>query len=97
MSREGIEKAAKSMAYDNGAINRTRTEEEAMGEASKAVEGLGVDSKELDELDAWLLSLSEGDLSVMCAGTDDEIHLIMKREAAPDCTDRVLNAIFEAL
>lgn len=91
MDFPGIAKAALEIAYDNGGINRYRTEKKMLGELDKF---LSTQPGELlPAIDAWLSSLSSDDLELVCAGEQSEAAKVLAE--APPFTDQLLNDYFE--
>ena len=91
MDFPGIAKAALLIAYDNGGINRHRTEREARDDLEKFL--ASQPNEILPAIDAWLLSLPADSLELVCAGDQNEADKIMI--SAPLFTDKLLNDYFE--
>ncbi len=99
----GITKAALSLAYDNGGINRERSEEDCLRELGEYLgeHWLRADHAGLRTLlfcsligmDRWLSTLSDEELGTACNGEEREAHEVLSR--APLGTDELLNGIFE--
>jgi hypothetical protein len=87
---EYLEKAAESIALDNGAINRF--EERAvivpkMIEAAKTAHS----QAELEETETFLGGLSQEDLDVVCCGE------IQDDDSVPDTVNSVLETMFNSM
>lgn len=87
-----IRRAIKSIAYDNGAVNRTQTIDELLGVVEPLVSN-AFTPEVLASVDAFLADLSEEELETICNGEESEVELL----AAPEGTDEVLNFIFDNL
>jgi hypothetical protein len=90
MSFPGITKAALEIAYDNGGINRDRSEKKMLGELERWLAKQPAEI--LPDIDAWLSSLSKDDLITVCAGEESEQQAILQN--APPFTDKLLNDYF---
>ncbi|QFT69586.1 hypothetical protein FIU93_22565 [Labrenzia sp. THAF35] len=86
----GIEKACVEIAYDNGGINRMRSEKKMRQECRAFLER--ADNGYLTEIDAWLAAQSVEDLRIIAGGEETEIADLMK--AAPPFTNALLNQYF---
>ena len=95
-----LRKAALIIAYDNGIINRQEPEAEFLENAMGALCADGVPTSEIAELEAFLATLTEEELSTVCVGFDDEVDAIEARcpnssvEPSAKLT-RLLNDIME--
>jgi hypothetical protein len=99
----GITKAALSIAYDNGGINRFRSEADCLHELAEYIdrEWLSADHTglrtilwaNLINMDRWIDELSDEQLETVCNGEETEVKAAMI--AAPYGTDELLNGIFE--
>ncbi len=99
----GLTKAALEIAYDNGGINRGRTEADAgkelidfLAKRYNAISHTGVRisvALQWAEIDRWLNAQTPEDLLCICAGDDEEQERLLKD--APAGTDELLNDIFE--
>jgi hypothetical protein len=94
MTYAGIERAALEISYDNGGINRFRTEADLRGELDAYLATSG-QTFDLAAIDAWLLALSEDEIEIVCAGEQTEALALLASRHAPAGTDELLNNIFE--
>lgn len=81
-----ITKAAKEIAYDNGAINRTTTEEKVLQRMLGSVVSF-YSPADLEIVESFLGSLSEADLETLCVGEHGVIP-------APQLVHDVLEMMF---
>jgi hypothetical protein len=99
----GIRRAALEMAYDNGAINRERSEEdflkrleEWLSNSCATIDHSGLRTSfiiSLNEIDAWLVGISDEAMLIICSGEEVDAKTALFK--APQGTDALLNAIFE--
>jgi hypothetical protein len=87
----GIRRAALEIAYDNGGINRARSERRMLGEFERWIARQPVEI--LPSIDAWLGGLSNKDMVTVCAGEESEQAAILR--SAPPFTDKLLNDYFD--
>lgn len=87
--REGIMKAAKLIAYDNGMINRIETE----GVFIARVKSMLDKHTGWVEINEWLLKQSDDDLNTICCGEHNDMLALM--QAAPAGTEQLLEDIFD--
>lgn len=92
ITHDGITKAALEIAYDNGGINRYRTEEDALIELNTFLVAHG-HKYDLTAIDKWLVSLDEDHLAACCH--EEEETMLKALEGAPSGTHDLLNEIFE--
>jgi hypothetical protein len=90
-SYPGIAKAFLEMCYDNGGINRFRTEKEARRDLRKFIEKNGDGIGDLAAIDAWLGSLTPDDLQTVCGEESEQIAVC---ESSPAFTHTLLDALF---
>lgn len=84
--RQHIIKAAKHIAYDNGAVNRTTTEEEVI---ERMLDSLSVYTpEELDDAENTLAHLSDQDLVELCTGEQGAV-------LTTELVEAVLETMFE--
>ncbi len=88
-----IEKAALEIAYDNGSINRGRSENDALAELHRFLDRSGYATDQLSNIDDWLGNLSDDDLQTVCAGEEQEADAILR--GSPIFTLTLLTDIFE--
>ena len=88
-----IEKAALEIAYDNGGINRDRSEAQQKRDLRSFLLECGLEREHLRDIDTWLGTLSKNDLQTVCAGEYNESQTILAN--APMFTDHLLNEIFD--
>lgn len=91
----GITKAALEISYDNGGINRYRTEATMKQSLARFLDRCGRDLSQLSAIDQWLHGLSENDLQTVCSGEEIEQKELLRDRDAPPFTDQLLNEIFE--
>jgi len=80
LSYPGIEFATKEMAYDNGCINRDRSEEDlirGLYNWLRDVDPETFNATTLQMIDVWLSSLAEKDMHLLCAGEEGEQHDVL--------------------
>lgn len=87
------------MSYDNGGINRGRTEQDAI-EASQEVlfDGDQWSDDELTRFDKWIATLTTEQVSTLVGGEESEMEaLISGGLFSPDHRrlDRLLNELFD--
>lgn len=86
-----ITKAALEISYDNGGINRERSEADLVRDLGKFLAPMDEDM--LANIDGWLGNLSKEDLNTVCAGERTEQRDLLA--AAPPFTGSLLNDIFD--
>lgn len=89
---ENIRKACLLISYSNGGVNRYRTETKVLREMQQFIDTRPYNS-ELKVIDAWLGTLTEGQLEIVCDGEQSEMDAIMK--GAPAFTETLLHDYFE--
>ena len=87
-----IDKATLEMTYDNGGVNRDRTEADVLLALDRCLHRHAVDY-DLHAINYWIESLSTEDLVTVVAGEQDDQDRLL--EDAPEGTSEVLLAIFE--
>lgn len=90
---QGITRALLEIEYDNGGINRDRTENDALLESEEVL--ASCDDADLAEIDSWLASLNPEELQLVCCGEQSEAEEFMTRRAAPTKTNGLLNDLFK--
>lgn len=88
----GIAKAALEISYDNGGINRDRTEAMMLRKLGRVLETLPY-SEHLPAIDRFLGKLNEEDLNTICAGEHTDQQAIVA--LGPPFTDTLLTDVFE--
>jgi hypothetical protein len=88
----GIEKAATEISYDNGGINRDRSEEAMLRHLRRYLSTIPY-YDELSAIDNWLGALNADDLDTVCAGEQTEMEDLLAN--APPFTGQLLIDIFE--
>lgn len=86
----GIKRAALEIAYDNGGINRHRSESAMLQELERFL--ARQPSELLPDIDRWLLALSDSDLETVCCGEERDQLSIVK--SAPPFTHQLLDDYF---
>lgn len=86
-----IRNACLYIARDNGGVNRHRPEAQVRGEIDRFLAQRGY-SDHFSEIDAWLGSLSEGELETVCAGEETERLDVMR--SSPPFTETLLDEYF---
>lgn len=89
-----IAKATLEMAYDNGGLNRDRTEAGLMKDLDELLGAEGMDTKDLAAIDRWLATLSKDELKTLCAGEENDQKKLARDKQAPEKMDSLLNDIF---
>jgi hypothetical protein len=89
----GIALAALEISYDNGGINRDRSEADMFRDLDRCLDTAGMDPGHLHEIDAWLGSLVDDDLGTVCSGEETEMLALLK--GGPPFTQQLLNDIFK--
>lgn len=87
-----IERAAITIAYANGCINRDTPEEKVWLRVERFLGSGEYANDTLSHINEWLGGLSEHDLGVICDGEQDEMQKILR--GAPRLTAALLEAIF---
>jgi hypothetical protein len=87
----GIERAAILIALDNGGINRFRPEAKVRKEFAHWIETQPQEM--LPPIDAWLASLTDEQLELVCCDTENGGHELLL--SAPPFTDDLLNTYFD--
>lgn len=101
MKYPGIERATIEMAYDNGCINRDRSEESLVLDLVSWMRDVetehGMRPETLQACDEWLTSLSVGELRLLCAGDESEQAVILAKVPAVQAVpvELLLTWIFE--
>ena len=92
-SYPGIERAALEISYDNGGINRDRTEASMLHELRQFLASSPVPAAELQTINDWVAALSDEDLCTVCCGEETASRAAVR--GSPAGTDELLNEIFE--
>ncbi len=87
----GIKRWALVIAYDNGMINRTRSEEAWL---ENLFETLMLLPEEATSLDAWLQTLGEADMETLGAGEYEDLLAIQDKYPGDVDIEQVSQAIF---
>lgn len=94
-----LREAALEIAYDNGMINRGKAEADWLAELDPVLGADGVAEEDLGRLEAWLQTLNQGDLLILCAGEMEDMAKVAEGcprggpDDGPLCD--ILNDIFE--
>jgi len=88
-----IAKVALAISLDNGGINRDRSAGRQGRELERFLAARPIE--ELDLIEPWLASLTEGQLDLVASGGQDEPPTIALMSKAPPFTDDLLNAYFD--
>lgn len=86
----GIKRAALEIAYDNGGINRHRTEAAMLRALDKFL--ASQPNEVLPDIDRWLSSLSDDELQTVCCGDQFDQEAITR--TAPPFTNQLLDDCF---
>jgi hypothetical protein len=86
-----ITKALLIMAYDNGVVNRSRTEKEVLEKADNEI--ADQTDKQLSKFENELAQYSESDLDTICAGDQDDPTV----KSVSSKTNYFLNTLFESM
>ena len=92
MAYLGLMKYAKETAYDNGGINRARSEKQMEREANRFFDRVSGEY-DLGAIDAWILSLSDDDLHEVCCGEETDQQRIL--EPSPPFTWKFMCQYFD--
>lgn len=92
MRYQGILRAAKCIALDHGGIYRGRSVEQQQKEAHAWIERQP--SELMETIDAWLSTLSDEDMELICCDSEDDRAKTLLVDAPP-FTDDTLNKYFE--
>lgn len=92
-SYPGIRRAALEIAFDNGGINRHRSQKQQGREYERWIAKQPPDI--LSAIDAWLVSLSNDDLFELCCGGEGEPEREAITAKAPPFTEQLLNDYFD--
>lgn len=87
-----IKRAALLIAYDNGMINRKQSEEQYLELVEKAISEFSFSS---EEIDTWLLSLTNGELNTICCGEVSDAQFVLEEQKAPAGTVDLLDRMFD--
>lgn len=89
----GLYAACLEIALDNGGINRFRPQKQQQREYRR---WLATQVEEVVRpIDAWLSTLSEETLILVCSGGEGEAETEQAKAGAPPFLDDVLNSYFE--
>ncbi|CAB4167986.1 hypothetical protein UFOVP860_76 [uncultured Caudovirales phage] len=92
----GIERAALEISYDNGGINRERSEASMLHELRQFLASSAVPVTDMQAINDWLTALSDDDLLTVCCGEcGEQASVLAVLGGAPVGTDALLNEIFE--
>lgn len=91
----GIAKAALEISYDNGGINRDRSEAKHRRDLNRFMAREPMERDQLQAIDKFLTALSEGDLQLVTAGEQSECDEFLRRASAPPFLSDLLCRIFE--
>ena len=94
-SYPGIERAALEISYDNGGINRDRTEASMLHELRQVLAGSPIPAAELQAINDWLAALSKDELNTVCCAEETDLRAALS--AAPAGTDKLLEDILEGV
>lgn len=99
----GLCRATLELAYDNGGINRDRSEDDCLHEFALYLEEHWLRAEHAGlrtmllcaviVIDDWLSQLSDEDVNTACNGEETEAAAIL--ETAPHGTSDILDGIFE--
>ena len=67
-----IYSVAREIAYDNGGINRERSEEQQRREFDEFIGSEGYDFADLKKIDEWLTNLNSQQIQILAAGEETE-------------------------
>lgn len=88
-----ITRACIEISYDNGGVNRTRSEKQVRRELSAFLDRWPPGSEHLSAIEAWLAKQSKEAISTICCGEYSEQQTALKD--APPFTDQLLNNYFD--
>ncbi len=88
-----IARAALEMSYDNGGINRDRSEADVLEALERIIADGGDIAFDLSAIDKWLGTLDENQMQVAVAGEQSEMERLLA--TAPTGTDAFLNSVFD--
>lgn len=93
----GLRRAALEIAYDNGMVNRTTTEEKWLTSLDPIVGATGVDHADLQAMSEFIDTLTEEELNELCCGGqgEPEQEAVLNRAPDREKLDGMLNDIFE--
>lgn len=94
-----LKRAMLEIAYDNNMIGNPSlggsTEEQVLDQTEEVLGAEGVDFADLVVIDAWLATLTQEELELVCSGEESEAAEFMKSRRAPEHTSGLLNDLFE--
>lgn len=90
-----LKKAAREIAYDNGMINRTQTEEAYLASLDPVLEAYA--SYDLVHWDIWLGRLTPDQLVEVTCGEDRSMQELMAQAPTPKISDRCLNDLLNEM
>jgi hypothetical protein len=89
---DNIRKACLLISYDNGGVNRYRSETQVLREMQKFVDSRPYND-EIKAIDAFLGTLTPDQMETICAGEESEANAILV--GAPAFTETLLEEYFE--
>lgn len=93
---KGIRRAALEISYDNGGINRMRSEADLKRDLRAFLRSTDlVTAAELRAVDRWLSALTDEEMNTVCCAEETEMQCFMRLRGAPPKTNDLLNEIFE--
>lgn len=91
-----IARACQLIALDNGGINRARGAFEQVRQCERWTEDRAqFRFPNIDELDAWLATLTDEQLDSVCCGGEGESDKVAAMAGAPPFADELLTTYFE--
>lgn len=91
----GIKRIALLIAYDNGIVNRLRTEEQWLQDLDPIIGADGVDHADLVILDVWCMTLNDQEAENLAAGEHNDMIAVVEKCPNPDLCN-LFNDIFES-
>jgi hypothetical protein len=90
----GIKTVALVLAYDNVMINHTQTETAWLRSLDPVLGADGVDEADLNILDQWCQTLTNGEVETLAAGEQTEMEALQQKCPKPELCN-IFNDIFE--
>jgi hypothetical protein len=89
-----MKEVALLIAYDNGTINRDQNQWQFLKKVDKIIQADGVCYADLQLIEDWLVTLSNGELCVLASGESTEMEALQASFQRPELLE-IFNDIFE--
>lgn len=88
-----ITKACLEISYDNGGVNRDRSEKKVLREMAAFLDRWPQGPEHLAPIEAWLAQRADAEIETICCGEHTEMQALLKD--APPFTGQLLADYFE--